>query len=205
MTRLTITAAAVAVAALTALAYPSDASTHHTTTAAGESPAVMSLRGQVRARLVAQRQLQIKRLAAYSAKGVFPRNAVTTGLQNIFVDSAGRVCAAANLISLSGNHALVTATAKSNNFIRLVNVRKGALLDWMLQSGLTIEEIDRIQEPYMGMTEPRPDQIAAETRRLQQHFARVLAELQRNTAASVTVATDRLMRRPDLAARFVKG
>lgn len=57
------------------------------------------------------------------------------------------ICAAATMIDKDGQHDLVAATAKSNNFIRLQNITEGPLLDWILTSGFTIEEIDRIQEP----------------------------------------------------------
>jgi hypothetical protein len=161
----------------------------------------------VRSRLAALRDVQIARLTAYSAKGVFPRNNVTAGLLNVFVDDDGNLCAAANLIALSGDRALVDKTSRADNFIRLVEVDSGALHDWMLTSGLTIEEIDRIQEPYMGdlEPEPQPSVIAAETRRLQAHFARVLAELTRNRDASLHAATVRLMADADLLAKLLKG
>lgn len=203
MTRIKLTALAVTLTALTSVAA---ANSNHSKVDYRIKPhPEMTLRAKVRSHLATQRQIQVSRLAAYSAKGIFPRNTVATGLLNVFVDDAGNLCAAANLIALSGNRALVAKTAKRDNFIRLVNVKKGALLDWMLMSGLTVEEIDRIQEPYMGMPmEPEPSVIAAETRRLQLHFNRVLAELSRNTEASLDAATDRVMKRLDLVAKITR-
>lgn len=160
----------------------------------------------VRAKLATLRAVQIQRLTAYSNTGVFPRNRATTGLINIFKDEDGHLCAAANLIALSGDRALVDKTAAADNFIRLVDVKKGALLDWMLTSGLTIDEIDRIQEPYMGSDEPsipEPTIIASERQRLQAHFTRVLAELRRNTRASLDLATAEVLAHPELVARVL--
>lgn len=202
MTRIKLTSLALALAALTSVAAANGNSRPELPI---KPDPQISLRAKVRSHLATQRQIQVSRLAAYSAKGVFPRNTVATGLLNVFVDDAGNLCAAANLIALSGRRDLVDKTARADNFIRLVEVKKGPLLDWMLMSGLTVDEIDRIQEPYMGMPEePEPAIIAAETRRLQQHFGRVLAELGRNRAASLDAATDRLMKRADLVARIVR-
>lgn len=202
MTRIKLATIAVALAALTSAAAAGGDT--HSQPAYPIRPEI-STRTRVRSQLAARRQLQIQRLAAYSARGVFPRNTTATGLLNVFVDEAGNLCAAANLISLSGGRDLVTKTARANNFIRLVEVTEGPLLDWMLTSGLTVDEIDRIQEPYMGMpANAEPAVIAAETRRLQRHFARVLAELARNRDASLDAATSRAMKRPDLIAALLK-
>ena len=45
---------------------------------------------------------------------------------------------------MSGEHALVGKVARESNFIRLGDVKSGPLMDWMLMSGLTQEEIDQI-------------------------------------------------------------
>lgn len=203
MNTLRFAAAAIVFATLTSVAAANDNDSSRAYPMRPEISTYM----QVRARLAATRAVQIKRFAAYSDKGVFPRNNVTTGLMNIFKDDDGNLCAAANLIALSGNRALVDRTARANNFIRLVQVKKGPLLDWMLTSGLTVEEIDRIQEPYMGdlQPEPNPTVIAAERQRLQTHFALVLAELDRNAGASLDVATRRLMAHPRLVARLLEN
>lgn len=73
------------------------------------------------------RRLQIERLRDYAANGVFPKNRVRPGMANIFIDEHGALCAAANLIALSGNRALVDDTANTNNLIRLADVKAGPL------------------------------------------------------------------------------
>ena len=161
-------------------------------------------RAAVRDKLAARRQLQIDRLTAYSAAGSFPKNYEQPGLLNIFIGPDGAICAAANLMFLDGHEDLVRKTASSDNYLRLVTVKNGPLMDWMLGSGLTQAEIDRVQEPYMGMDEPIDDEpqiaLAEEISRLQAHFAVVLAELEANKDASLDAATDRLLANPALVA-----
>jgi hypothetical protein len=155
----------------------------------------------VRAKLVELRDVQVQHLRDYSAKAAFPRNTYEPGQVNVFVDEDGNICAAANLIALSGNMDLVQQTAATNNFIVLRDVHDGALHDWMLTSGLTQEEIALIQEPYWE--EPVDPKLAGdfrqmETERLQQHFSLVDATLAQNTDASLDLTMQRLADRPEL-------
>jgi hypothetical protein len=147
--------------------------------------------------LAGQRRTQIARLAAYSQAGMFPTNRVQPGRLNIFVDPSGRLCAVANLLSLSGHRPLVDRVAQSNNFVRFADLSTGPLVDWSLSSGLTREEIARIQEPYEGIPQGLPANIEwqaqqSERARLQSHFAQVLGELEANFEASVQIAVARL-------------
>jgi hypothetical protein len=147
--------------------------------------------------LAGQRRTQIARLAAYSQAGMFPTNRVQPGRLNIFVDPSGRLCAVANLLSLSGHRPLVDRVAQSNNFVRFADLSTGPLVDWSLSSGLTREEIIRIQEPYEGIPQGLPANIEwqaqqSERARLQSHLAQVLGELEANFEASVQVAVARL-------------
>lgn len=156
----------------------------------------------VRAKLAQLRDVQVQRLRDYSARAAFPRNTYAAGQVNVFIDEDGNICAAANLIALSGNMDLVRQTAATNNFIALRDVHDGELYDWMLTSGLTQEEIALIQEPYWE--EPSdPQQIGqfrdSETERLQQHFALVDETLAKSTEASLDLIMERLADRPDLA------
>jgi len=155
----------------------------------------------VRATLAARRQLQINRLRAYRNAGAFPINREQPGKLNIFIDDDGAICAAANLMWQDGKSDLVRKTALADNYLRLVTVTEGPLMSWMLTSGLTQHEIDRIQEPYMMIEEPEPGpQIAAEVDRLQKHFDLVLAELERDAEASLDAATALVMAQPALLA-----
>jgi hypothetical protein len=150
-----------------------------------------------RAFLAAQRVTQIARLRAYAQAGVFPFNRERPGRVNVFVDDGGRLCAVANLISMSGLRALVDRVAHENNFVRFADLSSGPVVDWALSSGLTREEIIRIQEPYAYIPEEQPPQARwqaeqAERTRLQAHFSRVISELEASTDASLSVALTRL-------------
>ncbi|HUH03653.1 MAG TPA: hypothetical protein VML75_16775 [Kofleriaceae bacterium] len=101
----------------------------------------------LRTNLAARRALNLQRLHTYATAGVFPKNRHSDGPLNVFIDEDGHICAAANLIDLDGHGDLVRATAASNNFLVLRDVTSGPLMDWMLTSGFTQEEIALIQEP----------------------------------------------------------
>jgi hypothetical protein len=144
-----------------------------------------------------QRAAQIARLRAYAQAASFPENRVRPGMLNVFIDSNGRLCAVANLLALSGHRALVDQTARANNFIRFADVQGGALMAWALSSGLTREEIVRIQEPYAFIPQDVPPatewQLQQQERaRLQTHFQNVIQELELNTSASIAVELARL-------------
>jgi hypothetical protein len=181
----------------------------------------------LRTNLAARRALNLQRLHAYATAGVFPKNRHSDSPLNVFIDEDGHVCAAANLIDLDGHGDLVRATAASNNFLVLRDVTSGPLMDWMLTSGFTQEEIALIQEPYMPaeyeppQPEPQPavaeptfaepplaviaKQWEAEEReRLQGVLLGVHAVLSANTAKSLTIAMDRLAAQPALMASLAQ-
>jgi hypothetical protein len=124
------------------------------------------------------------------------------------MDKEGHLCAAATMIDKDGKHELVIETGKTNNQIRLMNVTEGALLDWILTSGFTIEEIDVIQAPSIGGDEWMPDEMrdwTAEDARLRKVYARTDAWLGRHKQAGLDVAVDRLLKNKELAWRVVDG
>ncbi|MCW5809028.1 MAG: hypothetical protein KIT31_42135 [Deltaproteobacteria bacterium] len=106
----------------------------------GPGPAV----AVVKADLAVQREISLQRLRAYAEAGVFPldeRGRPTS----IFRDGEGRLCAMAFLIDASGRRDLVDEVVRTNNRLKLAEVKDGPLMDWMLSSGLTQEEIALIQ------------------------------------------------------------
>lgn len=166
-------------------------------------------RAQVRAALAKARATNLAAFRAYQKKGVFPNNTFTGGKANVWLDAAGNYCAAATIIKMSGQDALVAQVAEQNNFIRLGDVKQGPLMDWMLTSGFTQDEIALIQEPFMPvMREPAvaPQPILvdnklrkAEDRRLRATYKSVDKRLIKQQKQSLDRATDRLMKRPHLA------
>lgn len=173
-------------------------------------------RAAVRAKLSKMRAANLARFRAYQKAGVFPSNTYQNKRLNVWIDADGHLCAAATIISASGMQDLVMQTSEDNNFIRLGDVRDGALMDWILTSGLTQDEIAAIQEPFDPVgdmprsQEPMPIKVAApartaEDQRLAAKYKQVEAQIVRSARSSLEVATDRLMAHPDLAAQFLRS
>jgi hypothetical protein len=66
----------------------------------------------------------------------------------IFVDNHDTACAVGHLMRESGWGDAVAAIERANNFVYVTDVRHGALVDWVLVSGLTQEEAALIQPSY---------------------------------------------------------
>ncbi len=165
-------------------------------------------RDAVVAALAARRAHNLAAFRAYRKAGVYPHNFVRPGPLNVWDDRDGHLCAAATMIDKDGQHALVMKTATDNNAIRLLDVTSGPLMDWILTSGFTLEEIDRIQAPMVAPVEPDPDrQInawqVAEDARLRSEYAATDPWLVRHQKAGLAVAADRLMAFPALARKLV--
>jgi hypothetical protein len=99
---------------------------------------------QVQRDLASQRATNLARLAAYLDTGELASD--TEGRPaSVFRDRKGRLCPMAYLIAASGRTDLVDEVVRTNNQLQLADVKDGPLWDWMLSSGLTREEIIRIQ------------------------------------------------------------
>jgi hypothetical protein len=165
------------------------------TTASAGRFATAPTRASVRAALVKHRAHNLASLHRYVTTGVYPHNTYRTGPLNL--------CAAATIISLDHHPDLVAETAKTNVNLRLLDVTSGPLLDWMLTSGLTLEEIDRIQEPGFMPDRPTEQAYRREDAKLRRDYTATEAFLKRHAAADLEEATTRLMARPDLARTLV--
>ena len=135
--------------------------------------------------------------------GVYPHNTTRTGPLNVLRDAEGHLCAAATILSLDHHPDLVAETATTNVNLRLLDVTSGPLLDWMLTSGLTLEEIDRIQEPGFMPDRPTDQAYRREDAKLRRDYTATEAFLKRHAAADLEEATTRLVARPDLARTLV--
>ncbi len=120
----------------------------HTTTTpppAAPSPAVAGpIPTAATAELAGHRAQLIGWLHDYQVAGVYPTDALGMP-RSVFVDDKGVRCPMAELIWRSGHRDLVEAVAKENNQVRLVDVEEGPLWDWMVGSGLTVDEIAMVQ------------------------------------------------------------
>ena len=162
-------------------------------------------RDEVRKALAARRDHNVASFRAYRKAGIYPHNFVRPGPLNVWRDRDGHLCAAATMLDKDGQHEIVLKTAETNVNIRLLDVTTGPLMDWMLTSGLTIEEIDRIQAPAV-MPTPMPEpqiNTAAEDARLRKDYEATDTFLGKHAKAGLDVATDRLMQNPELARRLV--
>ena len=167
-------------------------------------------RAQVRAALVKARAKNIAAFRAYQQAGVFPSNTFSADKLNVWVDAEGHLCAAATIIKASGQFDLVTRTGEQTNFIRLADVEQGPLMDWILTSGLTQDEVAAIQEPFRPVMGEQPQPVLvdaelrkAEDKRLVAKYRAVDKMLVKNQKASLDAATTRLMNHPHLARQLV--
>lgn len=167
-------------------------------------------RDHVRAALRLERQHNLEAFRAYVTAGTYPSNVYQSGELNVWRDQGGHYCAAATIIKQSGQTELVAKVAEQNNFIRLADVSQGPLMDWILTSGLTQDEIVLIQRPFRPVTqtpEVAPTTLVAvdaklrqaEDARLRTKYAAIVAKLDKQANASLDAATERLMKHPTLA------
>jgi hypothetical protein len=168
-------------------------------------------RDAVRAKLAANRAANLTRFRAYQQKGVFPSNTYSDDKLNVWRDASGNLCAAATIIAASGQADLVARIADQDNFIRLGDVEQGPVMNWILTSGFTQDEIAAIQEPFDGVGEdPRrrvvridPKKRQSETARLLAKYRDVDAAIVKHQTSSLDQATDRLMKNPALARQLL--
>lgn len=108
-------------------------------------------------KLFQQRQSHLDQLHRYWTQGRFPKNEMVPDVRTpIFVDRHGTHCAVADLIRHSGDSPLVRSVAAADNFVRVLDVKDGPALEWILHSGLTQEECARIQPTYDFRPKPKP-------------------------------------------------
>ncbi len=90
----------------------------------------------------------VRKLVAYRAAGLFPRNDLFARRTPFFIDHHGTRCAMAHLIEASGHGSFVERVAASHNNARVGELRGEELDEWLLAHGLTLDEAARIQPTY---------------------------------------------------------
>jgi len=169
-------------------------------------PRVTPSRDAVVKALAKRRAHNLASFRAYRKSGVYPHNFIRRGPLNVWRDRDGHLCAAATMIDKDGQHEIVNEIALNNNGLRLLDVTEGPLMDWILTSGFTLEEIDRIQAPMVYPDVPEFRDTTAEDARLSKLYARTDTWLVKHAKAGLDEAAKRLLlENPDLAARFVEG
>ncbi len=168
-------------------------------------------RAAVRARLASARATNVGAFVRYEQGRVYPSNTTKAGLLNVWRDADGHLCAAATMIDRSGAHELVKHIGDTDNNLRLATIHDGPVMDWILESGLTQEEVVIIQAPFVPVVQeprPAPQMVdaglrAKETARLAVIYKQTEKMLAAEQQAALDTATDRLMAHPELAAAFV--
>lgn len=177
-----------------------------------EPPTPAIDRAALRTALDARRKTVIARFLAYRDAKVYPVNPGPEPTSHIWLDRFGHLCAAATLVAADwGRQASINA-GKADVHLKIANVRRGPLADWILTSGLTRHELVAIQLPGSAVmrppVEPKPTQPSpqlAETERMYQIYLDVERQLNALYDDSLDEATDALMQRPDLARLVLAG
>jgi hypothetical protein len=157
-------------------------------------------RARLKKILAKRRDRNVKAFQTYAAKQQYPENHIVDGEINIW--------AAAQMIWASGAKALVEQQAADDNFIRLANVTEGPLMDWILTSGLTHDEVVLIQRPFARPVHgvaPLVDSRDAIRAEMSRKYQGIVAELARTTDDSLDGAVDALMEHPDLVAKVLRA
>lgn len=150
--------------------------------------------------LRSERARRIADLRAYADAGVFPQKPDQQGFHHQFLDASGRPCAVASLIMTSGRADLVQTMAQLDNAVVVSELESGPIVDWVLASGLTMEEIAVIQVPgwtdsirTIEVAEPRITRAERrEQARVRRHLEATLSLLEADTEASIWKAMQRL-------------
>lgn len=96
------------------------------------------------------RALLLDELAAYRARGLFPRNVTVPGFNPVFVDDLGTRCAVAHLLDAAGESALVDDIAARRNLAYVDELAdEPRLVAWLAAAGLSLAEAAAIQPGYM--------------------------------------------------------
>lgn len=150
--------------------------------------------GQCYRELATQREKNLKRLHDYAMAGRFPRNTDFPGVRMpYFVDRLGTCCAVADLMSAAGREMDVERIARADNHVRVMSVHGGALVEWVLESGLLQEECASIQPTYSFEMKRAHQILDTERRRIQDHLLKVEQKLRESTQSSLQVALTRLV------------
>src|SRR6185503_4294446 len=147
---------------------------------ASDRPA--SLDARLRAKLGEQRERMIDRLHEYWTRGDFVQNPDPKGGPgNFILDGRGKPCPLASIIIESGRRDLVEEAARKNNNVKIVDLRDGPVVDWILSSGLTQEECILIQQPSRSGEAAAPMVRRQESERLEDKLSQVEQTLREST------------------------
>lgn len=161
-------------------------------------------RGALRAKLAERRAATIAHFIAYRDARTYPINELPGGgFRHVWIDPAGNLCAAATLISKDWGRDATIAVGRENLELKIADVTKGPVLDWILTSGLTRAELVAIQVP--GFEWQGDMQRDNEINRLFALYQDVERQIRSLDKANLELAVDELMKNPALAKQLLSG
>jgi hypothetical protein len=97
-----------------------------------------------------QRLKNLNVLHSYWKTGVFPINDKHQNRQPYFIDKNNTYCAVGYLMKESGANDIAKEISKNQNYDYLLNIQHPKLMEWIENSGLSINELALIQPGYGG-------------------------------------------------------
>lgn len=94
------------------------------------------------------RMKNLEVLHQYLSAGVFPSNYYHAGRQPYFIDDNNVYCAVGYLMKESGADDIARDIHRTQNYSFLIDIHHERLMDWVRQSGLTLDELALIQPSY---------------------------------------------------------
>ncbi|HSD89637.1 MAG TPA: hypothetical protein VLB44_19030 [Kofleriaceae bacterium] len=150
-------------------------------------------RTELRRALVEERKVNLERFHAYRKKRIYPHNTYEPGMLNVWRDADDHLCAVATLVHLDGKDDLVDTLARDQNFVKTADLTDGPLIDWVLTSGFTQEEVVMIQAPTAADVEAMEAEYRAEQRRIKRWLKREDTRLSKTyRTVEKTLSTDRI-------------
>lgn len=99
-------------------------------------------------------------LHTYWQNGEFPSNYdYPNERKPCFRDKHDQICAVGYLVQQTGNEALVREIESTENYATIYEMTNPKLIEWVNQSGLTLEECAMIQPTYSTPIESDPDYV----------------------------------------------
>lgn len=177
-----------------------------------------NFRQRLRSALEKQRKTHLAKFHQYRVKRVYPHNKYEPDMRNVWKDRDDHLCAIATLVNADGLGELVDQVATKQNFVKISDLNDGPLIDWVLTSGLTQEEVVMIQAPTQADVEEMEWERHKEERKLARKLRREDDRLAANylavekalgqpriADAGLELAVARLEAHPELADRLLKA
>jgi len=99
-------------------------------------------------------------LHRYWVRGVYPHNTYVPGVRvPVFIDADGRACAVGQLMIDSGAEVLAQHIAMDERLEYLATIETQGVEHWIEASGLTFDELARIQPSYCGCGDQGTDPV----------------------------------------------